>query len=174
MVVGLPRLRDPHPRPDAFRRDAQGRPHCPDGPAAVWPDGWAVHVWHGTRVPASLIRGDWDTDRILREPNTEVRRCAIERMGWPEFITAAGLRQVGDSAPDPGNPGQRLTLYDLPTAIYNVPVRVLLCTNGTPERDGTRRSYGLTVPAQTPDPVSAAAGLLGLTREQYLTLSRAT
>ncbi|MEU6069674.1 MULTISPECIES: DUF6745 domain-containing protein [Streptomyces] len=162
------------PRPDVFRRDAGGRPHCADGPAAAWPDGWTVHAWHGTTVPASLIEGRWDTDRILQERNVEVRRCAIERMGWPEFIAAAGLRQVGRSEPDPGNTGQWLTLYDLPAAIYNVPVRVLLCTNASVERDGTRRQYGLTVPAETPDPTTAAAGLLGLTRDQYLTLTRAT
>ncbi|WP_455353861.1 DUF6745 domain-containing protein [Streptomyces sp. SYSU K217416] len=162
------------PRPDVFGQDAEGRAHCSDGPAVVWPDGWSIHAWHGTTVPSSLIEGAWDTDRILREPNTEVRRCAIERMGWPQFVVAAGLRQVGDSEPDPGNPGQRLTLYDMPTEIYNVPVRVLLCTNASPERDGTRRQYGLTVPADVPDPVTAAAGLLGLTREQYLTLTRAT
>ncbi|GGO80419.1 DUF6745 domain-containing protein [Wenjunlia tyrosinilytica] len=161
-------------RPDVLRLDAQGRVHCADGPAAVWPDGWTMHAWHGTRVPAELIEVGWDTTRTLRERNAEVRRCAIERMGWPEFIAAAGLRQVGRSEPDPGNPGCRLSLYDLPTRIYNVPVRVLLCTNASPERDGTRRQYGLTVPADTPDPTTAAAGLLGLTREQYLTLTRAT
>jgi hypothetical protein len=161
-------------RPDVYHRDAEGRPHCADGPAALWPDGWAVHAWHGVRVPAALIEGAWTTDRILRERNAEVRRCAIERMGWPEFIVAAGLRQVGADEPDPGNPGQHLSLYDVPTRLYNVPVRVLLCTNASVERDGTRRRYGLTVPADTPDPVTAAAGLLGLTRNQYLTIHRAT
>ncbi|MFE0510036.1 DUF6745 domain-containing protein [Streptomyces sp. NPDC058964] len=162
------------PRPDVFHRDAEGRPHCADGPAAAWPDGWAVHAWHGTTVPASLIQGRWDTDRILLERNVEVRRCAIERMGWPEFIAGAGLRQVGRNEPDPANPGQWLALYDLPAAVYNVPVRVLLCTNASVERDGTRRRYGLTVPGDTPDPTTAAAGLLGLNRDQYLTLTRAT
>ncbi|MFF0204682.1 DUF6745 domain-containing protein [Streptomyces sp. NPDC005017] len=160
------------PRPDVFRRDAQGRLHCAEGPAAVWPDGWAIHSWHGRRVPATLIAGSWDTARILAESNVEVRRCAIERMGWPEFIVAAGLRQVGRREPDPGNPGQWLSLYELPHERGRV--RVLLCTNASVERDGTRRQYGLTVPADTPDATTAAAGLLGLTREQYLTIARAT
>ncbi|MGW5635808.1 DUF6745 domain-containing protein [Streptomyces sp. NPDC003832] len=160
------------PRPDLLRTDTEGRLHCADGPAAVWPDGWAVHSWHGRRVPASLIAGRWDTDRILTEPNVEVRRCAIERTGWPEFIAAAGLEQVGRREPDPGNPGQWLSLYDLPHERGRV--RVLLCTNASVERDGTRRQYGLTVAADTPDATTAAARLLGLTREQYLTMSRAT
>ncbi|MFE0674861.1 DUF6745 domain-containing protein [Streptomyces sp. NPDC058867] len=160
------------PRPATYRRDAEGRLHCADGPAAVWPDGWAVHSWHGRRVPASLTAGRWDTARILEETNVEVRRCAIERMGWPEFIAAAGLRQVGRREPDPGNPGQWLSLYELPHARGRM--RVLLCTNASVERDGTRRQYGMTVAADTPDATTAAAGLLGLTREQYLTMSRAT
>lgn len=163
------------PRPDVLRRDAQGRLHCADGPAAVWPDGWVIHAWHGRGVPGTLIEGYWDAARILREDNSEIRRAAIERMGWAEFIAAADLRQVGSSEPDPGNPGYQLALYDLPTgSMLPSVVRVLLCTNATPERDGTRRQYGLIVPVDAPDPVTAAAGMLGLTREQYLTLDRAT
>ncbi|MGW2520718.1 DUF6745 domain-containing protein [Streptomyces sp. NPDC001617] len=162
-------------RPDVIRRDAQGRLHCADGPAAVWPDGWLIHAWHGREVPGTLIEGYWDAARILREDNSELRRAAIERMGWAEFVAAAGLRQVGSSEPDPGNPGYRLALYDLPTgSMFPSVVRVLLCTNASPERDGSRRQYGLIVPVDAPDPVTAAAGMLGLTREQYLTLARAT
>jgi hypothetical protein len=163
------------PRPDVLRQDAQGNLHCADGPAAVWPDGWVIHAWHGREAPGSLVEGYWDADRILEESNSEIRRAAIERMGWGEFIAAAGLLQIGSSEPDPGNPGCRLALYELPAGAFpSSTSRVLLCTNATPERDGTRRQYGLFVPVDTPDPVTAAAGMLGLTREQYLTLDRAT
>ena len=95
------------------------RLHCPDGPALAYRDGWTVHAWHGTRVPADMIEGSgWSTDRILREENAEIRRCAIERMGWDEFVRAAQLRQVGEAVPDPGNPGHDLTLWDVPERIY--------------------------------------------------------
>jgi hypothetical protein len=130
--------------------------HCPDGPAVSYPDGWSLYAWHGTRVPADLIEQGWDAQRILTEPNAEIRRAAIEHLGWDRFVRDAGLQEVA-SAPDPGNPGQVLTLYDVPEAIYDEPVRVLLCTNGSTERDGTRRRYGLTVPADLVDPVAAAA-----------------
>jgi hypothetical protein len=147
------------------------RLHCEDGPALAYA-GWGVYAWHGVRVPADLIEVGWSTDRILAEPNAEIRRCAIERMGWDVFVSAAGLTQVGDAADDPGNPGHTLTLHDVPSAIYGEPVRVLLCTNGTVERDGTRRRFGLTVPATCRTPLDAAAWTYDLTPEQYATAQR--
>jgi len=159
-------------RPTELHRDPLGRLHCETGPAMSWPDGWGFHAWHGTRVPASLIEQGWTTKEIFAEPNAEIRRCAIERMGWDEFVTAAGLTQVGDAAADPGNPGHTLTLHDVPSAIYGEPVRVLLCVNGTVERDGTRRRFGLTVPATCRTPIEAAAWTYDLTPQQYATAQR--
>jgi hypothetical protein len=149
------------------------RLHCDDGPAVAFRDGWGVYALHGVRVPADLIERGWDTKRILQEPNAEVRRVAIERMGWDRFIDDARLKQVGLTVDDPGNPGQTLALYDVPERIYNAPVRVLLCTNATVERDGTRRRFGLTVPASFRDPISAAAWTFDMTAEQYRQLTRA-
>jgi hypothetical protein len=161
-------------RHDVLHRDAQGRLHCATGPAVTYPDGFAVHAWHGVRVPADLIEAGWDTTRILREGNAEVRRCAIERLGWDRFVADAGLAQVGESAPDPGNPGNDLALYDVPERIYDAPVRVLLCTNGSPERDGTRRRFGLTTPGHISDPIEAAAWTFGVAPSEYLAMERAT
>jgi hypothetical protein len=160
-------------RPTALTRDALNRLHNETGPAIAYPDGFAVHAWHGTRVPADLIETGWNTDRILREPNAEIRRCAIERLGWDRFIADAKLAQVGDSCPDPGNPGHELALYDVPAAIYDEPVRVLLCTNGTVERDGTRRRFGLTVPVSIGDPLAAAAWTFGMDADGYAHLQAA-
>ena len=84
-----------------------------------------------------------------------------------------GLSLV-DTASDPGNPGFELRLYDLPERVWGVPTRVLLATNGSPERDGTRRRYGLPVPADVPTAVHAAAWTYGLTGDQYLTMNRRT
>ena len=166
-------------RPEYVRGEQVGpagwgshRLHCDDGPAVRWRDGNTLHAWHGVQVPADLIERGWDTARILREDNAEVRRAAIERSGWDQFIADADLAQVGDTVPDPGNPGNTLALYDVPEAIYDEPVRVLLCTNGTPERDGTRRRFGLTVPADVDDPVTAAAWTYGLPGDVYATLER--
>ena len=162
-------------RPTVTHCDPQGRLHCEDGPALLWADGYTLHSWHGTTVPADLIEGTgWDTDRILREDNAEVRRCAIERRGWDWFVTVAGLSQVGATVDDPGNPGQVLSLYDVPEQVYDEPVRVLLCANGTVERDGTRHRFGLTVPGSISDPVAAAGWTFGLGPSEYRLLERAT
>ena len=161
-------------RPTALHVDQLGRLHHQSGPALAYADGYPLYAWHGTRVPADLIESGWSTDRILKEPNAEVRRCAIERMGWDAFITEAGLEQVGPTMPDPGNPGKSLSLFDVPEAIYDSPVRVLLCTNGTPERDGTVHRFGLTVPADIKSPVAASAWTFGLTEAEYAGLQRRT
>jgi hypothetical protein len=144
-------------RPTAIHLDTQARLHNPTGPALAYADGYDLWSWHGTRVTRDVIEGRLTPVDILREPNAEIRRCAIEVIGWDEYIQRADLRRVGPAVPDPGNPGQYLALYDVPESIYDEPVRVLLCTNGTVERDGQRRRFGLTVPADIADPIAAAA-----------------
>ncbi|MFS8102480.1 hypothetical protein LFM09_35680 [Lentzea alba] len=73
------------------------------------------------------------------------------------------------SAPDPANPGFHLTLHDLPG-----PARLLVAVNGSVERDGTRRRYGLRVPRWFQHPVQAVAWTYGLEPDQYLQLLRRT
>ena len=156
-------------RPDTLHRDPQGRLHCETGPALRYRDGWAIHAIHGVRVPADLIETGWDVKRTLEEDNAEVRRAAIEITGWDRFIADAGLTLIA-SAPDPGNPPHELELYDLPDRLrdmYDDQARILLCTNGSVEPDGTRRRYGLPVPAHHNDPVAAAADLYGWPVEAY-------
>lgn len=160
------------PRPSVLNRDGQGRLHCEDGPAILYPDGWGIWAWHGTVVPRDLIEEGWDLQQIFSEPNAEIRRCAIEKVGWDHFVEHSGIKRVA-TAPDPGNPGYEITLYDLPeqlTDLYDAEARILLCVNGTVERDGTRRRFGLPVPAHHNDPVEAAADLYGWSVEDYRSL----
>lgn len=147
--------------------------HAEHGPAISWATD-ALYYWHGLRIPSDpdLIRTMAPED-VLREPNTEVRRAMIEIIGWPAFIAAAKLKQVGESVADPGNPGQSLALYDVPERIYSADVRVLVCVNATIERDGTRHTFGLTVPAEVNDPIAAAAWSFGVTPDQYRLLEAA-
>jgi hypothetical protein len=169
-------------RPAMLQRDARGDLHNPADMAVVYPDGWGFYAWHGRRVPGWVIDGP-STEAITAEKNVEIRRCAIESLGWERFIAEAGLVPVtsGHSAnvaaarvPDPGNPGQHLVLYDVPERLWGSRIRLLMCTNGTPERNGTRRRYGLKVPADISDPVEAAAWTAGLGKDDYAQMVRRT
>jgi hypothetical protein len=147
--------------------------HCADGPAIAWADGFALYFWHGLAVPAGLVEGDgWPVERIHREANTEIRRAAIERIGWAAYIERAGLRAVA-SAPDPGNAPHRLELYDPPPGVAPN-ARILLMTNGSPERSGRRPRYAELVPADIDDPITAAAWQYGCDPELYARLERRT
>jgi len=148
------------------------RLHRSDGPAVRFPDGAQVYVVHGTYVPDWVVE-DPTVERIHREPNVEVRRTAIERIGWDTYIDQAGLDCVA-SAPDPGNPDSGLYLYQVPQQGWEAPARVLVVVNGSAEPDGKRRRYGLSVPADIDDPVAAAAWTYGLTADQYAKLLRRT
>ena len=152
--------------------DGEVRLHHSDGPALRYADGWDVHAWHGTRVPA-WVAEDPSVERIAREANVEVRRCAVENIGWGEYIDRAGLRLVA-AAPDPGNPGSELRLYELGAHELRQQARVLLAVNGSVERDGSRRRYGLAVPGVFDDPVAAAGWTYGLSADQYARLVRRT
>ncbi|WP_202918878.1 DUF6745 domain-containing protein [Saccharothrix deserti] len=160
-------------RPVEVHLEAGDEPrlHHGSGPAVVYRDGFALHLWHGTRVPAWVVE-DPTHERIAAERNAEVRRCAIERLGWREFLDGAELALVG-TAPDPGNGGHELRLYDQPAG-WGAHQRLLVTVNGSVERDGTRRRYGLRVPAWFDDPVDAAAWTYGLTGAQYALLVRRT
>ena len=160
-------------RPTIIKRNKLNQLHCADGPALQYADGFTIYSWNGTRVPADLIEGvGWDTDRILKEVNAEIRRCAIERMGWHHFIKESGMKQIGKTVDDPGNPGQHLALYSIPK-IFAEPVNVLLAVNATIERDGSRHQFGLTVPATITDSIEAAGWTFGMTKKQYSALERA-
>lgn len=153
--------------------DGAGRLHNASGPAVRWADGRGLYFWHGTPVPAELIGADWDVARILAEPNLELRRSAIERLGWDRFVADAGFRLVHE-APDPANAGQRLRLYDVPRDAVGTRLRVLLCSNATRERDGTRRSFGILVPTDCRTALAAAAWTFDVPVAAYAGLARAT
>ena len=143
-----------------------------DGPAVAWADGWGVYAWHGTVVPADLIETGWPIDRLLAERNTEIRRCAVERMGWPEFLRQASATLITE-VPDPGNHPHTLRMYELPDALqdsFSEPARIVLCTNGSPERDGTTHQFGIVTRKQFSNPVDAMADTYGVPGHMYAQL----
>jgi Domain of unknown function (DUF6745) len=151
----------------------RARLHRAGEPAVRWPDGTVEYWWHGTQVPAGVVEGGWSAAWIVVIRDAEVRRAAIEMIGWPRFVQQAGLQLVC-AAPDPGNPGHELQLYDLPDRFTTRPLRLLVMTNGSPDRDGRDRVYAETVPVTFTDPVEAAAWQYGVPVTTYRQLQRRT
>lgn len=157
--------------PATAAADSPRRLHRTDGPAVEFRDGTRVLAIHGTVVPEWVLT-DPTVPRIMAESNVEVRRTAVEQMGWDVFVADAELT-LRDRRDDPGNPGSSLELYDGP-ANWLRNSRILLVVNGSRERDGTRRRYGLTVPAWIDSAIAAAGWTYGLSGDTYAELVRRT
>ena len=156
----------------------QPRMHCETGPAIQWSDGYGIHVWHGTTVPEWVIT-DPTPERAMRERNDEVRRAAIERIGWHEFTT--GLTVLCE-VEDPGNPGQSLVLFDLNNKAgrkllgsdeWEEFPRLIVMHNASLDRGGHRRTYSRLVPGTVTDPVQGIAESYGISRDEYVLLEAA-
>jgi uncharacterized protein DUF6745 len=145
------------------------RLHGDPQPAAEWRDGSCWYALHGVRVEPGLLVGDATVEQIHSLRNSEVRRIAIERMGWTRYLAEARLASVAE-ADDPANPGGRLQLFDLPDSN----VRLLAMRNGSPDRSGATRTYVEPVPRRFDDPVAAAAWQYGCHTDVYRTLQRRT
>lgn len=160
-----------HTEPTPSGNNNQRRLHHPDRPALEFSDGSHVFVLHGTIVPDWVVL-EPTAERISSERNIEVRRCAIERIGWDRYIDMAGLALV-DRADDPGNPECTLGLYSTPAG-WGHPGRILLVVNGSVERDGQRRRYGIRVPHWVPSALDAAGWTYGISGTDYAQLVRRT
>ncbi len=108
------------------------RLHREDGPAVAWPDGWGVYSWHGVRVEPWVIEtpaADLTVGMVHAEPNAEVRRVLIARMGMARYLTESQARPI--QADDYGR------LYEIPLDDGRS-MRVVRVINGTPEPEGER------------------------------------
>jgi len=152
----------------------QRRLHNANGPSVVYRDDWKLHHWHGQLVPEWVITGP-TVEKIGAEKNTEIRRCAIEALGWPTYLDRLGVTPVS-SEPDPGNPGHTLELFDLPdhVQLYDEPVRLLVMRNASLDRDGSLRTYAETVPVTCRRATDAAAWQFEVDPDLYRTLQRAS
>jgi len=79
-------------RHNILRRDNDGRLHCADDIALAYPDGWGVYALHGVRMKPEYVltpADKLDTEIILKEGNTEVRRELIRKVGIERIISKA-------------------------------------------------------------------------------------
>ncbi|MCB1294117.1 MAG: hypothetical protein KDB67_05475 [Gordonia sp.] len=160
-----------HTEPIPGNYHGERRLHHENGPAVEFADGLTIFAIHGTIVPQWVVT-DPTAKRIRDERNVEIRRTAIERIGWDTYIDATGLTLL-DAAHDPGNPGCTLRLYGNPHK-WIEDFRILLVDNGSVERDGRRRRYGLYVPRYISDALTAAGWTYGIAGDDYARLVRRT
>ena len=102
-------------RPTVLCRDERGRLHSGTGPAVDYDGTWGVWAWHGVRVAQDmieqpeLIRGQ----RVLAEPNAELRRVMLEIMGTERFFQEVQPQVIHHDLDGPGHP-RRLLKIALP------------------------------------------------------------
>jgi hypothetical protein len=147
-------------RPLALHLDRQGRLHRPDGPAFAYSDGFALHAWHGLRVPAWLIAQlpRLRVKDIQVQANAELRRVMLEHYGFDRYLRDAGATRVHQDGT--GTLWRAEFDDDQPLVMVEV-------VNATPEPDGTHRIYWLRVPPTVGSAREAVAWTFGLNADQY-------
>lgn len=83
-------------RPVELSFDRWGRLHSASRPAVRYRDGWAMHAWKGTRVPAWAINAPQDItlDWIDAQIDPSVRRAMIDILTPARFVAAGGAACV--------------------------------------------------------------------------------
>jgi hypothetical protein len=129
-------------RPTAIHRDNLGRLHHGDGPALSYPDGYGLHAWRGMPIPAE-VAAELPTltfERVQAETNAEVRRVMLEHFGFERYLRESGA--VKAHVDDFG------TLWKV-NVPGDEPLTMVEVVNGSPEPDGTFRTYFLRVPPRS-------------------------
>lgn len=144
--------------PEILKLDEQNRPHCENGPSHRWRDGWALYHWHGTRVPQAWIedKASLDPAFALTIHNTELRRAALEIVGWHNVLRELKGKVIAED-PDPQH--GRLVDVKLPGLRYPARFLHIQCA--------TRREFAVGIPRRYRSIKSAHAWLTGLPTRKF-------
>lgn len=128
-------------RPCELHLDEEERLHCPSGPALRYPDGYAIHAWHGVSVPAWAIeQPERITVRALtREPNVERRRALLEIAGYERLLTRGGFERLDHDRTNGATLWRKRLELDEDLLLLEL-------RNATREPDGSHKRYVLRVP----------------------------
>ncbi|MFD8558490.1 DUF6745 domain-containing protein [Streptosporangium canum] len=147
-------------RPAELHLDELSRLHRADGPALLFPDGFAVHAWGGMPVPAGFAdsMAALTPQRIRAEDNAELRRVMLEHFGYDRYLTESGATPLHQDETGV------LWRIDLPE---DEPVVMVEVINSTAEPDGTFRKYWLRVPPSTLTAREGVAWTFDLSEAEY-------
>lgn len=142
-------------RPEILKTDDRGLPHCQDGPAIKYSDGYSLHAWHGVRFPKNWIEKPPSPSAALKWPNIEQRRIACEMIGWDKILDE--LNAVVINCDDDPEIGELVSVV-LPGIGTEQFLRV---------RCGTGRNFALPVPPEMKTALEANAWTWELEPHQY-------
>ncbi|MFJ2032047.1 DUF6745 domain-containing protein [Streptosporangium sp. NPDC087985] len=147
-------------RPAELHLDDLSRLHRADGPALLFPDGFAVHAWGGMPVPADFAASmtTLTPERIRAEDNAELRRVMLEHFGYDRYLAESGATPLHQDETG------MLWRIDLPE---DEPVVMVEVVNSTAEPDGTFRKYWLRVPPSTRTAREGVAWTFNLSEADY-------
>lgn len=147
-------------RPTRLLRDEAGRLHSDDGPALLYPDGFALNAWHGMPVPDRFFDelASLTPERIRAEENAELRRVMLEHFGYDRYLA--------ESNAEPIHRDETGILWRIPLS-DDEDVAMVEVVNSTPEPDGTFNTYWLRVPPETTTAKAGVAWTFGLEADEY-------
>jgi hypothetical protein len=124
-------------RPEELRL-VDGRLHHDAGPAVRFRDGWSVWAIEGVRVDEQVVlRPETQgVEQVRGEPDPELRRVRIERIGWPRYLAAAGATAIDR---------RRNDIEATREVLFRFPDGEMLLVCSCPS---TGRLHGLEVPRQ--------------------------
>ena len=88
-------------RPEIAKYDDHGRPHCEDGPALKYGDGYAYYAIHGVPVPEQFIvtpADQIDFRDVLKEQNAAVRMAVIQKLGFRRLMDTVLNRVISKAS----------------------------------------------------------------------------
>ncbi len=151
-------------RPISLLRDERFRLHNPSGPAIAYPDGFEVHVWHGTRIPAFIVEHpEQITVAVIEdEKNAEVRRAMMEKYGYERYMSDCGANVVEEFPVDYPAVGLRTARLLFKPIRDDEPICYVDMLNSTPELDGSTKRYMIRVDPNAYDGKASKSLLAGM------------
>jgi len=170
------------PYPIFLKYDDQYRLHCEDGAAIGWEDGSMFYADHGVKIPEKYFKEIITAKMIDEEDNAEVRRVALKRMGFDNYVKEAEFEEVARD--EWGVLYRRERENDVPLAFVSV-------LNSSPEEEGVSeeglvarmnpedfrpselfrpgyyKRYSIRCHHESETPLEALAASVGLTSEEY-------
>lgn len=142
------------------RCDAEGRPHCEDGPAIVSAEGYEVYALHGVCASRDAVMNPkrLRIQDIELEPSARTRALLIERYGLARY-----LRDSGAIVWQKDDFGELLWKAQHSQA----PLVAVRVRNRTPEPDGSLKEYVLRVPPDISTAKEAVAWTFGMEKNEY-------